>query len=202
MFVVYTPSPGAEPEHYDASSLKVSEASILQRVVEMKWQDVLRGLEQDDLDAMRGIVWVIKKRSMPSLRFGDFDPGVNDMTTRMDNGEIERWIDNTLGMADEDLDWASVEEIVAERVKAAALNPDHALTYLTSKAPDPKAPATPDGGEERAAQPEGLPDTATQDQSPSPTSSEPETAISGSSPTSSTSHPQQSTTSSPPTSTT
>ncbi|MEW2567629.1 hypothetical protein [Streptomyces sp. NPDC047070] len=201
MFVVYTPPFGAEPEHYDASSLRVSEASILQRVVEMKWHDVLRGLEQDDLEAMRGIVWVIKKRSMPSLRFDDFDPGVNDMVARMDNGEIERWIDNMLSMADEDLDWASVEEIVADRVKAAALHPEHALAYLKSQAPGPKVP-TPVEGEDQEAEPEGLPEAATQEQSPSPTSSEPETPTSDSSATSSTTQPQSSTASSSATSTT
>ncbi|WP_314411360.1 hypothetical protein [Streptomyces sp. DSM 40484] len=195
MFVVYTPS-GAEPEYYDASSLKVSEAGILQRTVGMKWQELLGGLEQDDLEAMRGIVWVLKKRSTPSLRFDDFDPGVNDMTTRMDRGEIERWVDNSLSMADEDLDWATVEKIVGDRVEAAALDPEHARAYLASRAPGPKAPTPGEG--DGAAQPESLPATAP---SQSPTSSEPETATSASSPTSSTSHLQQSTTSSSATST-
>ncbi|MFF5001698.1 hypothetical protein ACFY3G_02625 [Streptomyces phaeochromogenes] len=201
MFVVYTPK-GGEPEQYDASTLKVSEASIVQRTVDMKWQEILRGLEQDDLEAMRGIVWVMKKRSTPTLRFGDFDPGVNEMTTRMDKGEIERWIDNMLVMADEDLEWASVQAIVAERVGAAALDAEHALTYLASKAPDPKDPTTPAEGEE-PGQPETQPQTAaSEDQSPSPTSPEPETPTSDSSPMSSTSHPEASTTSSSATSTT
>lgn len=203
MFVVYTPADG-EPERYDASTLKVSEASIVQRTVDMKWQEILRGLEQDDLEAMRGIVWVMKKRSTPTLRFGDFDPGVNEMTTRMDKGEIERWIDNTLGMADmpdEDLDWATVQKLIAERVAAAAIDPEHALAYLASKAPDPKAPAPGEG--EEPLQPQTQPQTAaSQDQSPSPTSNEPATATSDSSPTSSTSRPESSTTSSSATSTT
>jgi hypothetical protein len=66
LIIVYTPA-GGEPEQYDARSLRTSEASIVQRTIDMKWQAILEsGLETDDLDAMRGIVWVLKKRSEPS----------------------------------------------------------------------------------------------------------------------------------------
>lgn len=186
MIVVYTPA-GGEPEHYDASTLKVSEASIVQRTVDMKWQEILAGLEQDDLEAMRGIVWVIKKRSEPSLRFGDFDPGVLELTSRMDNREIERWLDIALAQADEDLEWETIEAIFSSRLDEVAVDPEHARRLLAARARDPKA-APAEGGSEAAA--EMAPD---RDASPNPTSSTPETSTSDSSPTSSTSHPETST---------
>lgn len=194
MIVIYTPK-GGEPQQYDASSLKVSEASIVQRTVDMKWQAILSGLEQDDLEAMRGIVWVIRKRSEPSLRWGDFDPGVTEMTSRMDDGEMERWITNAVANADADLEWETIRTIIDRRLDEVAANPEHARTVLAAQAPGPKADTPePDHGSE--------PEPPTEAPSPSPTSTEPGTATSGSSPTSSTSRRTRSTTSSSATSTT
>lgn len=184
MIILYTPD-GGEPQHFDASSLRVSEASIVQRTIDMKWQAILAGLESDDLDAMRGVVWVIKKRSQPSLRFGEFDPRVTEMTSRMDRSEMERWLDSALATADESdvpLDWEVVEGIISARIDDVAFDPEHARQLLAARAPDPKEAPAPSSEEEPAQ----TPPTVT-DPSPSPTSSEPETSTSDSSPTSSTS---------------
>ncbi|WP_327403822.1 hypothetical protein OG194_29575 [Streptomyces sp. NBC_01288] len=186
MIVIYTPK-GGEPEQYDASSLRVSEASIVQRTVDMKWQEILAGLGGDDLEAMRGVVWVIRKRSEPSLRWGDFDPGVLEMTSRMDDDEIERWITNAVANADEDLEWETIQTIIDRRLDEVAANPERARAVLAAQAPDPKAePPEPDSESEQEPTTEGS--------SSSPTSSEPVTAISGSSRTSSTSRRKGSTT--------
>ncbi|WP_262058516.1 hypothetical protein [Streptomyces sp. STR69] len=195
MIVIYTPK-GGEPEQYDANSLKVSEASIVQRTVEMKWQEILTGLERDDLEAMRGIVWVIKKRSQLALRWGDFDPGVLEMTSRMDDDEIERWITNAVASADPELEWETIQTIIGSRIDEVAANPERARAVLAAQAPDPKAePPEPDSESAPAA-------VTAEGSSPSPTSFEPETATSRSSPTSSTSRRARSTTSSSATSTT
>jgi hypothetical protein len=186
VIVVYTPE-GGEPEHYDASSLKVSEAAIVQRSVDMKWQEILTGLEQDDLDAMRGIVWVIKKRTQPSLRFGEFDPGVTEMTSRMDNKEIGRWLDATLDAIDPELDWETIEGIIGPRLGEVAVDPEYARQLLDARATVPKETA------EDGPQPEAQ-ETPADSPSPSPTSSTPATVSSDSSLTSSTSHPETSTT--------
>jgi hypothetical protein len=196
LIVIYTPA-GGESQQYDANSLRVSEAAIVQRTVDMKWQAILTGLEQDDLDAMRGIVWVLKKRSEPSLRWGDFDPGVLEMTSRMDDGEMERWITNAVANADADLDWETIRTIIDRRLDEVAADPERARAVLAAQAPDPKAETSePDIGSE----PE--PPAEEPSPTPSPTSPEPETATSRSSPTSSTSRRPRSTTSSSATSTT
>ena len=181
MIVVYTPE-GREPEHYDASSLRVSEAAIVQRTVDMKWQEILTGLEQDDLDAMRGIVWVIKKRTQPTLRFGEFDPGVTELTSRMDNKEIKRWLDATLDAVDPELDWETLVGIIGPRLAEVAVDPEYARQLLDARATVPKEV-------EDSGRPETQPDDSP---SPSPTSSTPETSTSDSSLTSSTSLPETS----------
>ncbi|MFS8200474.1 hypothetical protein ACLVWQ_17530 (plasmid) [Streptomyces sp. CWNU-52B] len=195
MIVVYTPG-GGEPQHYDASSLKVSEAAIVQRTVDMKWQEILGGLQEDDLEAMRGIVWVIRKRSEPSLRWGDFDPGVLELTSRMDNGEIERWIATALAAADEEVPWDTVEEIIGSRLDEVAVDPERARAFLAAQAPGPKEP-TPEA--------DGRPvpeETPGEETSPSPTSNAPEPPTSHSSDTSSPRRRKTSTTSRSSTSTT
>lgn len=184
MIVVYTPE-GGEPEHFDASSLRVSEAAIVQRTVDMKWQEILSGLEQDDLDAMRGIVWVIKKRTQPALRFGEFDPGVTELTSRMDNKEIQRWLDATLDAVDPELDWETIQGIIGPRLAEVAVDPEYARQLLDARATVPKE--TAEDAPERE-----LPPIPGDSPSPSPTSSTPETTTSDSSLTSSTSHPETS----------
>ncbi|MFB8127891.1 hypothetical protein ACFC5W_34400, partial [Streptomyces bacillaris] len=142
MIVVYTPA-GGEPEQYDASSLRVSEAAIVQRTVDMKWQEIKEGLESDDLDAMRGIVWVIKKRSQPSLRFGEFDPGVDEMVSRMDRREVEAYVDNAFATTQDDSELTpeTVAGILLERLPSVAADPEHARALIDARATSPKAAA-------------------------------------------------------------
>ncbi|MEV1063374.1 hypothetical protein [Streptomyces sp. NPDC050263] len=187
MIIVYTPA-GGEPEQYDAAVLKVSEAAIVQRTVDMKWQQILQGLEEDDLEAMRGIVWVIKKRSNPSLRFGEFDPGVTEMTTRLSNAEVAAYVDNAFASPDKDPDLTRemVAGVLLARMPALAVDPDHARALIEARAKDPKEAApTPADTESPPAGPS----------SPSPTSNGPAASTSDSSPTSSTSPLPSSTTS-------
>jgi hypothetical protein len=187
LIIVYTPA-GAEPEHYDATTLRVSEVSIVQRTIDQKWGEIKNGLVAEDLDAMRGIVWVIKKRSQPSLRWGEFDPGVTEMVTRMDNQETRDWVDNMLTAMGEDpeLDRDAVLTALREIIPAC-VDPEWADAYIDTAADGPKAetapltPAPPDA------------ETPAPPPSPSPTSVSPEPSTSDSSPTSSTSHLQPST---------
>ncbi|MGW2837304.1 hypothetical protein ACWCWD_06285 [Streptomyces sp. NPDC001493] len=130
MIIRYTPAGGA-PEDYDARSLLTSEASIVARTIDQKWPEVKQGLVDEDLDAMRAVVWVLRKRQTPTLRFAEFDPGVDEMVTRYDKGEIETWIDGAFGLLGTD------PEVTAEgiahalrEVPAAAADPEHARAYI------------------------------------------------------------------------
>ncbi|NUS74945.1 MAG: hypothetical protein HOV70_01930 [Streptomyces sp.] len=186
MIVVYSPA-GGEPEYYDASTLRVSEASIVQRTVDMKWGEIASGLEHDDLDAMRGIIWVLKKRTQPSLRFGEFDPGVTEMTTVMDDREVDSYIDNAFRVADAgDGDKAEdVADLLQAHLPDISLNPERTRDRIAERLAGPKA-----GPESEPAPQETA---SSEPPSPSPTSSTPEASTSGSSPTSSTSRRRRST---------
>jgi hypothetical protein len=178
VIIIHTPE-GGDPEQYDARSLKVSEASIVQRTVGMKWAEVLEGLRDEDLDAMRGVVWVLMKRSNPSLRFGDFDPGVTEMVTRMDRREVADYIQSAFRLvgSEPEMTRESVAHALREMPSAAA-DPEHAEKLIAEMAKDPKDQPEAPGEEE---------DDGPSSPSPSPTSTWPETTTSDSSPTSATS---------------
>ncbi|MGV2914498.1 hypothetical protein [Streptomyces alfalfae] len=188
MIIVYTPA-GGEPEHYDASTLRVSEVSIVQRTIDQRWAEIKAGLGTEDLDAMRGIIWVIKKRSQPSLRFSEFDPGITEMVTRMDNDETRAWIDNARAIMASDPE-VSMETVAAsmEELPGACIDPEFAEALIAELVAGPKEEPTV----EEPQAPEQTPPQAPQP-SLSPTSNTPETPTSGSSPTSSTSPLQPST---------
>ncbi|WP_148083878.1 hypothetical protein [Streptomyces sp. 840.1] len=160
--MVYTPA-GGEPEQYDARTLLTSEASIVARTIDMKWPQIKEGLSVEDLDAMRAVTWVLKKRHNPSLRFGEFDPGVDEMVTRCDKQEIENWVDGgfQLNAADPDLSPADIAHALRE-VPAAAMDPDHARAYIEQCQAAAEA-----GGKDLAPTAEGA---------PVPTSSAPSTS--------------------------
>ncbi|MEH0423118.1 hypothetical protein [Streptomyces sp. B21-083] len=188
MIIIYTPE-GGEPERYDARSLRVSEASIVQRTVGMKWAEVKEGLSDEDQDAMRGVVWVLKKRSNPSLRFGEFDPGIEEMVTRLDTREAADYIDGAFRLVgtEPEMTRESVAHALREMPQAAD-DPEHAERLIAELAKDPKDQEDQEvPGEEEDGEPSEPP-------SPSPTSTSPETSTSDSSPTSATSPPPSSTT--------
>ncbi|MFI6103158.1 hypothetical protein [Streptomyces sp. NPDC051310] len=177
MIVIYTPQ-GGEPEHYDARTLLVSEASIVSRTIDKKWGEIKTGLEQEDLDAMRGVVWVLKKRTQPALRWGEFDPGVEDMVARMDDKEIRAWLEGALTIRAQEPEITDEEfAAVAERMVQQAADPDRAREVLAELIEEAK-------GKEAGPAPQ---QEAAESSSPTPTSTEPDSSTSVSSLTSSTS---------------
>ncbi|EGX60090.1 hypothetical protein SZN_09216 [Streptomyces zinciresistens K42] len=185
MIIIYTPGDGAREEH-DARSLRISEASIAQRTAGMKWADIEEGLGTDDPEAMRVVVWVLKKRAAPSLRYGDFDPLLGELTTRMDRGEVADYIRNAFAVADADpgVDRDQVA-VLLRQIIPVALDPEHAERLIAETQAGPKDPAP------AAPQPEAEPMPGS---SPTPTSTSAGESGSPSSPTSSTSPRPESTT--------
>ncbi|MDT9689385.1 hypothetical protein Q5762_13775 [Streptomyces sp. P9(2023)] len=144
MIVVYTPPFDGEPEHFDARSLRVSEVAILTRSIDQTWKEIQAGLGEQDLVAMCGVAWVIKKRSQPSLRLADFDPGVEELSTRLDRDEVERWAEATAEIAWQDADATPEKLLAAMRIiPAAALDREHAEAVVERLAKAPKDEAHP-----------------------------------------------------------
>jgi hypothetical protein len=96
LIIVYTPR-GGEPEKFDAR-LKVSETVRAAQTVDRTWPDI-KGSLNDDTESMRVVAWIVKKRGQPDLRYGDFDPFDDELTTRLDRDEVKRWAEATAGFA-------------------------------------------------------------------------------------------------------
>jgi len=91
VIIVYTPEAGPE-ERYDARDLRTSEAARVAQTIGQRWAQVKAALTEDDPEAMRAVVWAFKARETPGLRFGSFDPGVDDMVTRWDHREASQLV--------------------------------------------------------------------------------------------------------------
>jgi hypothetical protein len=171
VIIVYTPKDG-EREDYDARTLLSSEASIVARTIDMKWPEIKTSLADDDLDALRGVVWVLKKRHQPNLRFGDFDPGVEELVSRYDKTEVETMVDRGFAILDIDsgVELAAVLRALSE-VPDVAADPDHARAYVEKLRAEAEAAA--DAGKDS-----GLEDGLTPESTPESTTSTPSTSVS------------------------
>ncbi|MGW4050794.1 hypothetical protein ACWENA_08170 [Streptomyces sp. NPDC004779] len=100
MIIVHTPSDGGPVEHYDFRTVRTAEAARITTLltVKMPWQDVRKELADEHPDVMRVIAYVIKCRTEPELRIGDFDPVVSDLAVRLDHREVEEWGEVAAGM--------------------------------------------------------------------------------------------------------
>lgn len=138
MIIVYAPAEG-EREHYDARSLRVSEASIASRTIDRPWAEIAKGVHDEDLEAMRVVAWVLKKRSNPSLRWAEFDPGIEELYARLDKDEVRGWLEGALTVA------AANPDATPDEVRAAlaglpdvALDREHAERLIDEMLADPK----------------------------------------------------------------
>lgn len=142
MIIIYVPKDG-EREHFDARSLRVSEATIVQRLLARKWGEVEAGIREEDLEALRAVAWVVKKRSTPSLRYDDFDPGIDELGMRLDADEVVAYVRQVIAFAtanNPDATPADIREALAE-LPNLAFDPEHAQRTVEELAADPKDPA-------------------------------------------------------------
>lgn len=161
MIIVYTPD-GGEEERYDTRKLLTSEASIAAKAAGKTWPGIREGLNEDDPDAMRAVAWVMRKRTNPQLRIGDFDPAVDELTVKWDHREISDSVVQAATMqapeAERDLfhrmlvrnaaDPAAAEALIKEYAdgggpKEPASLPETSMTSETSTSGS--SPSTSDG---------------------------------------------------------
>lgn len=160
MIIVYTPE-GAEEERYDTRKLLTSEASAAGRAVGMKWTGLRDALNEDDPEAMRAVAWVMRKRTNPPLRFGDFDPAVDELTVKWDHREIHDRVAEAAKIdgADEEremfhrilirnaADPAAAEALIKEYADGGPKEPAVTTPTSTNSEPStsPSSPSTSDG---------------------------------------------------------
>ncbi|MER7814085.1 hypothetical protein [Streptomyces sp. NPDC096153] len=171
MIIVYAPQFG-EPEHFDARTLRVSESSIAQRTIDRPWDDIEQGVRDEDLECLRVVAWLIKKRAQPTLRFGDFDPLIGELYMRLDNTEVANWIEGAQAII------GAAPDATAEQVRSrlawiigAALDPEYAERKLEEALADPKDEPDPprsDSSGETPTSTSGEPDTSSSSDTSSP----------------------------------
>lgn len=188
MLIVYSPA-GGEVERFDIRTLRTSEASIAQKTLGISWAEIQKGIDIDDPEILRGVAYVLKKRSHPTIRYGDFDPVIGELVTKLDKKEVTDSVKAAFEIAETDGDVSrDVVAAVCQRIVPAADDPEHAERLIAEMAEAPKdEPAEEPAEEGSGPLPQESPSTSTT----TSTSSEP--SGSGSSPSSSASPPQSST---------
>ncbi|MFD4740963.1 hypothetical protein ACFWNQ_26875 [Streptomyces virginiae] len=144
MIILYRPADGGEEQQFDMRRVRTSEAAIVQKAADMKWGEIKLGVREDDPTSLRGVVWILMKREQPNLRWGDFDPENDELTSRFDAREVAGYVDEIMSLPEEKRAGAIAElkawaldpaEVDAAMAAAAAL-PKETLVKATSKSGD------------------------------------------------------------------
>ncbi|MEU6490394.1 hypothetical protein ABZ890_08370 [Streptomyces sp. NPDC046984] len=145
MIILYTPE-GGETQHLDAGRLRASEIQIIERTADARWQDVQQGMKNGDINAVRSVAFVIKKRTEPSLRLAAFDPFEDEVQVKLDLRETRGYIQWALGRYASDPEGL---EGAYEEIRDASIDPDAFDKILTEEtapkdpAPQPEPEPTP-----------------------------------------------------------
>lgn len=113
-------------------SIRTSEAQIVERTTDMQWGQIKVGVRDDNPTALRGIVWVLKKREQPSLRWSEFDPGVDEVTSRFDEREVAAYAGEIVRLPDDQRAQAIAE------LRIYALDPESVDVALKAASEPPK----------------------------------------------------------------
>ena len=87
MIIEYT-ADGSDPQRFDAGRLRASEIQVIERTADGHWRDIKSAMADGDINALRTVAWVIKKRQEPTLRFSDFDPFEDELRVLLDAREV------------------------------------------------------------------------------------------------------------------
>jgi hypothetical protein len=87
VIITYSPE-GAEAQHLDAGRMRASEIQIIERTADGHWDEIREAMSNGDINALRTVAWMVKKRTEPALRFTDFDPWEGELRVRLDAREV------------------------------------------------------------------------------------------------------------------
>ncbi|MEV7240460.1 hypothetical protein AB0N92_04240 [Streptomyces sp. NPDC093248] len=95
MIIIHSPE-GGESQRFDAGRLRASEIQVIERTADGRWADIRAAARDGDINALRVIAWVIKKRTEPALRYADFDPYEDELRARLDEREVRAYAEAIL----------------------------------------------------------------------------------------------------------
>ncbi|MET7779563.1 hypothetical protein ABZU94_29705 [Streptomyces mirabilis] len=141
MIVSYRREDGTVDE-VSTDALSAIESSVIESATGLEWDDVDTALRHQAPTAMRAVLWVVRKRQQPTLRFSDFDlPGWKRRTkARLEYAEILDMVEALLKNP-ESTD--EVVETMSGYMRTMAHDPadvDKAFGEMAPKAPAAPAP--------------------------------------------------------------
>ncbi len=132
MIIVYRPEGDGPEQQFDMRRVRASEASIVQKATDMTWAEIRLGVREEDPTALRGVAWVLMKRDKPDLRWGDFDPEIEELRCRYDAREVAEYAADIVGMPED-----KQARFIAE-LRFYAADPDSVDAALAEAAGPPK----------------------------------------------------------------
>lgn len=120
MIISYTRDDGSL-ERVSTDDLSAIEAASIEEVVGELWRVVEDRLRGQDPTAMRAVLWAVRRRSEPSLKFDTFDvPGWRRrLKARIERAEIDDVLDNIVAEALAANEDASIEAMLPHLRKLA-----------------------------------------------------------------------------------
>ncbi|MFK0151203.1 hypothetical protein ACIQVK_03860 [Streptomyces sp. NPDC090493] len=134
MIIFYEPADGVH-ERFEAGRgrLRASEIQIIERTAGEPWDKIKKAISDGNLNAMRVVVWALKKRSQPALKFAEFDPFEGELYARLDEAEVRNFAEafvakyadkpEELAEAFDELRESAADAEVADRVIAEVTAP-------------------------------------------------------------------------------
>ncbi|PAZ15685.1 hypothetical protein CLM62_12880 [Streptomyces sp. SA15] len=147
MIIIYAPE-GETEQHFDAGKLRASEIQIVERTLPGRWSEIKDAVSEGEINALRTVAWVIRKRTEPGLRYGDFDPWEGELRARLDAREVkgyaeallEKYRANPDDLADA---WDELRDSAFNREDADAAIADVTAPKDPAPAPEQESPASP-----------------------------------------------------------
>ena len=131
MLLNYTPE-GEEAQQWPVKldKLMSSEAEAIEKVTGLTYEEFSLALVKGSITARRALLWVMLKRTSPTLRHGHIDPPINSIVLEF---EPDEWRDIRAAVAD--------DEDLTDEERASALS---AIDEQLADAGDetPKVPAS------------------------------------------------------------
>jgi len=138
LIIEYTPE-GGEPQLLNAGRMRASEIQIIERTAPGSWDDIKEAMSRGDITAMRTVAWVVRKRTEPALRHGDFDPFEDELRVLLDDQETRDYAERLFDK------WGNDPDNLAaafDELRDAAANRE-ACEQAIADVTAPKDPAPP-----------------------------------------------------------
>ena len=124
MKLIYRPEGGEEQTWvFRPEKLRSVEAEAIERVTDWTYDEFASAFLRDSIRARRALLWILRKRSTPTLRFVDVDFAIDELQVRFDDEELAQMAARRDELAQDDPTREVLDDLLAtydaERADAA-----------------------------------------------------------------------------------